>query len=103
MKAKLDSVHLLVGKKSVQFAAEVETFEPAEEFEEEDVNYINGAGFQGQRYNNQQGNRGFSGNMQRNNFTGNQSSTGYTPKPQFQKDEYQKPYQNNNFSRNYGS
>ncbi|MBW1279651.1 hypothetical protein KYD79_28160, partial [Escherichia coli] len=52
VKAKIDSVHnLLVGKKSVQFAAEVETFEP----EERDVNYINGAGYQGQRFGNQQG------------------------------------------------
>ena len=41
--------------------------------------------------------------MQRSNFTGNQSSSGYTRKPQFQKPEYQKPYQNNNFNRNYGS
>ncbi|CAA7021105.1 unnamed protein product [Microthlaspi erraticum] len=45
VKAKLDSVHgLLVGKKSVQFAAEVESVD------EEDVNFINGAGFQGQRW-----------------------------------------------------
>ncbi|CAA7030264.1 unnamed protein product [Microthlaspi erraticum] len=50
VKAKLDSVHgLLVGKKSVQFAAEVESVD------EEDVNFINGAGFQGQRWANQQG------------------------------------------------
>lgn len=33
VKAKMDSVHnLLVGKKHVQFAAEVETFEPTEDY-----------------------------------------------------------------------
>ena len=48
VKAKLDSVHnLLVGKKQVQFAAEAETFEPTAQFEEKDVKFVNGTGFQG--------------------------------------------------------
>ncbi|KAL1198568.1 hypothetical protein V5N11_021645 [Cardamine amara subsp. amara] len=85
VKAKLVSVHnLLVNKKSVHFAAEFETFEHEEEFMEEDVNYVNGAGYQGQRFGNNQGNyRNFNGNGQRNNYTGNQNFSGYTPKPEY--------------------
>ncbi|XP_024013657.1 uncharacterized protein LOC112087847 [Eutrema salsugineum] len=99
VKAKLDSVHsLLVGKKSVRFAQEVESFEPEDEAEEEDVNFVNGSGFQGQRFGNQQGNRSYSGNNQRSTFNSNQNFSGYTPMPQ-----YQKPYSNNSFSRNYST
>ncbi|XP_024006610.1 uncharacterized protein LOC112083112 [Eutrema salsugineum] len=92
VKAKLDSVHsLLVGKKSVRI-------EPDEEAEEEDVNFINGAGFQDQRFSTQPGNMNYNGNNQRSTFTGNHNSSGYNSKPQ-----YQKSYSNNSFSRNYGS
>ncbi|XP_023632795.1 uncharacterized protein LOC111828622 [Capsella rubella] len=76
VKAKLDSVHhLLVNKKNVKFAAEVEAFEP-EEDEEEDVNYVNGAGI-------------------RSTYTGNQNSSGYTPRPDYQK--------SSGFTRSYGN
>ncbi|XP_024004828.1 uncharacterized protein LOC112081984 [Eutrema salsugineum] len=69
VKAKLDSVHsLLVGKKS------------------------------GQRFGSGQGNTNYNGNNQRSTFTGNQNSSGYSSKPQ-----YQTSYSNNRFSRNYGS
>ncbi|XP_024014510.1 uncharacterized protein LOC112088459 [Eutrema salsugineum] len=96
-KAKLDSVHsLLVGKKSVRYATEVKNFEPDEALEEEDVNFINGAGFQGQRFGFGQGNTNSNGNNQRSTFTGNQNSSGYNSKPQ-----YQTSYSNNSFSRNY--
>ncbi|XP_024005011.1 uncharacterized protein LOC112082144 [Eutrema salsugineum] len=99
VKAKLDSVHsLLVGKKSVRFPAKVQNFGPDETLEEEDVNFINGAGFQGQRFGTQQGNTNYNGNNQRSTFTGNQNSSGYNFKPQ-----YQTSYSNNSFSRNYGS
>ncbi|XP_024011290.1 uncharacterized protein LOC112086553 [Eutrema salsugineum] len=99
VKAKLDSLHsLLVGKKSVRFAQEVESFEPEDEAEEEDVNFVNGSGFQEQRFGNQQGNRSFSGNNQRSTFNSNQNFSGYTPKPQ-----YQKPYSTNSFSKNYST
>ncbi|XP_024006449.1 uncharacterized protein LOC112082959 [Eutrema salsugineum] len=81
VKAKLDSVHsLLVGKKSVRFAQEVESFKPEDEAEVEDVNFVSGSGFQGQRF----------GNSKRSTFNSNQNFSGYTPKPQ-----YQKPYSNN--------
>ncbi|XP_024011322.1 uncharacterized protein LOC112086585 [Eutrema salsugineum] len=107
VKAKLDSVYsLLVGKKSVRFAQEVESFEPEDEAEVEDVNFVSGSGFQGQRFCNQQGNRSYSGNYNGNNqrstfnstFNSNQNFSGYTPKPQ-----YQKPFSNNSFSRNYST
>ncbi|XP_024011299.1 uncharacterized protein LOC112086560 [Eutrema salsugineum] len=103
VKAKLDSVHsLLVGKKSVRFAQEVESFEPEDEVEVKDVNFVSGSWFQGQRFGNQQGNRNYSGNYsgnnQRSTFNSNQNFSGYTPKPQ-----YQKPYSNNSFSRNYST
>ncbi|XP_024014252.1 uncharacterized protein LOC112088197 [Eutrema salsugineum] len=99
VKAKLDSVHsLLVGKKSVRYPAEVQNFGPDEALEEEDVNFINGAGFQGQRFGTQQGNTNYNGNIQRSSFTGNQNSSGYSFKPQ-----YQTSYSINSFSRNYGS
>ncbi|XP_024009409.1 uncharacterized protein LOC112084493 [Eutrema salsugineum] len=99
VKAKLDSVHsLLVGKKSVRYPAGVQNFGPDEAFVEEDVNFINGAGFQGQRFGTQQGNTNYNGNNQRSTFTGNHNSYGYSSKPQ-----YQTSYSNNNFSRNYGS
>ncbi|XP_024014491.1 uncharacterized protein LOC112088442 [Eutrema salsugineum] len=92
VKAKLDSVHsLLVGKKSVRF-------EPDEEAEQEDVNFINGTGFQGQRFGTQSGNMNYNGNNQKSTFTGNQNSSGYNSNPQ-----YQTSYSNNRFSRNYGS
>ncbi|XP_024009814.1 uncharacterized protein LOC112085105 [Eutrema salsugineum] len=96
---ELDSVHsLLVGKKSVRYAANVKNFEPDEALEEEDVNFINGAGFQGQRFGTQPGNMNYRGNNQRSTFTGNQNSSGYNSKPQ-----YQTSYSNDSFSRNYGS
>ncbi|XP_024010235.1 uncharacterized protein LOC112085267 [Eutrema salsugineum] len=99
VKAKLDSVHsLLVGKKSVRYPAGVQNFGPDEAFEEEDVNFINGAGFQGHRFGSGQGNTNYNGNNQRSTFTGNQNSSGYSSKPQ-----YQTSYSNNRFSRNYGS
>lgn len=48
VKAKLDFVHsLLVGNQEVQFIAEVEAFEPTKKAEEEEVNFVNGAGFRG--------------------------------------------------------
>ncbi|XP_024013122.1 uncharacterized protein LOC112087445 [Eutrema salsugineum] len=73
VKAKLDSVHsLLVGKKSVRYPAEVQNFGPDEAFEEEDVNFINGAGFQGQRFDSGQGNTNYNGNNQRSTFTDNE-------------------------------
>ncbi|XP_024007319.1 uncharacterized protein LOC112083521 [Eutrema salsugineum] len=97
--AKLDSMHsLLVGKKSVRFSAEVQNFGPDEALEEEDDNFINGAGFQGQRFGIQPGNTNYNRNNQRSTFTGNQNSSGYSSKPQ-----YQTSYSNNSFSRNYGS
>ncbi|KAL1194889.1 hypothetical protein V5N11_020013 [Cardamine amara subsp. amara] len=57
VKAKLDTVHnLLVNKKSVHFAQEVEVFGSDDGATKEDVNYVNGSGFNGQRYGNYQGN-----------------------------------------------
>ena len=51
VKAKLDTVHnLLVNKKSVHFAQEVEVFEAEDEATEEDVTYVNGSGFNCQRF-----------------------------------------------------
>ncbi|XP_024014243.1 uncharacterized protein LOC112088189 [Eutrema salsugineum] len=77
VKGKLDSVHsLLVGKKSVRFSQEVESFEPEDEAEVEDVNFVSESGFQGQSLS-------------------NQNLSGYTPKPQ--------PFSNNSFSRNYST
>ncbi|KAL1213772.1 hypothetical protein V5N11_009953 [Cardamine amara subsp. amara] len=100
LKNTLDSVHnILVNKKSVQFAEEVETFEPADECEEEDVNYIGETGFQNQRYGNNQNRGGYNNFGQRNTFTNGHNSSGYAYKPQ-----YHKPFQsNNNFIRTYGS
>ncbi|KAL1188094.1 hypothetical protein V5N11_003129 [Cardamine amara subsp. amara] len=97
---KIDSVHnILVNKKSVQFAAEVETFEPEDERVEEDVNYVGGTGFQNQRYENNQNRSGYNNFGQRSNFSGNQNSTGYVSKPQ-----YSKPFTSNNSSGwTYGS
>ena len=72
---KLDSVHNLpIGKKHVHFAAEEETIEPESK---EGVFYIDGQGYT--KFGQPQGN--FNGNR----FTGNQSSSNYTPKPAFQK------------------
>ncbi|KAF2549174.1 hypothetical protein F2Q70_00023261 [Brassica cretica] len=56
VKAKLDSVHKLL-KKQVSFVDDAEAVEGRAE--EEEVNYIGGAGFQG----NQGGNRNSYGNM----------------------------------------
>ena len=75
--AKLDSVHnLLTGRKHVHFASEAETNEPEIELEE-GVFYIDGQGYRkfGQPH----------GNFNVNMFTRNQSSSGYTTKPTFQK------------------
>ena len=84
VKAKLDTVHnLLVNKKSVHFAQEVEVFEAEEEATEEDVNYVNGSGFNGQRFGTSQGNfRGY--NNQRNNYGNNQNTFGFMPRPVIQ-------------------
>ena len=101
LKNKLDSVHnILVNKKSVQFAQEVETIEPEEGCDEEDCNYVGGTGFQNQRFGNQQGRGGYNNYAQKTFFSGNQNSAGYVPKNQ-----YQKPFQSNNssFTRNYGA
>ncbi|XP_024016145.1 uncharacterized protein LOC112089656, partial [Eutrema salsugineum] len=91
-----------IDRRSLRFAQEVESFEPEDAAEEEDVNFVSGSGFQGQRFGNQQGNRSYSGNYsgnnQRNTFNSNQNFSGYTPKPQ-----YQKPFSNNSFSRNYST
>ena len=95
VQAKLDTMHnLLVGKtkKAVHFAEEVENIED----EAEDVNYIGGSGFQGQRfgYNN---NRSFNNNQQGGYKSGgNQSGFGAT---QFA----QKPLQSGDFTRQYGN
>ena len=49
VKAKLDSVHKLV-KKQVSFTEDVEAVDVNSDMgEEEDVNFINGSGFQNQR------------------------------------------------------
>ncbi|XP_019100932.1 PREDICTED: uncharacterized protein LOC104789643 [Camelina sativa] len=75
----------------------IETYEPKPDqgnHEEEEVNYVYGN--QGQRFGNQQGSRPYSGNSQRNNFQGN--SSGFTPKP-----EYQKQPQNSGYTRTYGN
>ena len=83
--AKLDSVHnLLTGKKHVHFAAKDETIEPESE-SEEGVFYIDGQGYKkfGQTHDNFSGNR----------FTGNQSSSNYTPTPALQKTTSREPYQ----------
>ncbi|XP_010501766.1 PREDICTED: uncharacterized protein LOC104779071 [Camelina sativa] len=88
---------LKVAWKSVQFAAEAETYEQEpdqENREEEDVNYVYGN--HGQWFGNQQGNRPYSGNMQCSNFQGN--SSGFTPKP-----DYQKQQQSNGYTRTYGN
>ncbi|XP_010456836.1 PREDICTED: uncharacterized protein LOC104738346 [Camelina sativa] len=50
----------------------------------------------GQRFGNQQGNRPYSGNSQRSNFQGN--SSGFTPKP-----DYQKQQQSSGYTRTYGN
>ena len=81
MRAKLDSVHKLL-KKHVSFVEDAEAVEGRTE--EDEVNYIGGAGFEG----NQGGNRNSYGN--RSNF--NQNS------------QYQKPYNNSyNNNMNFGS
>ncbi|XP_023633336.1 uncharacterized protein LOC111828970 [Capsella rubella] len=67
VKAKLDSVHnLLVSKKTVKFAAEVEEVEPGAD-EEEGVNYVSGAGYLGQKFGNTHGNRYDNGYGQKGN------------------------------------
>ncbi|XP_024009805.1 uncharacterized protein LOC112085103 [Eutrema salsugineum] len=57
VKAKLDSVHSLLVDEAL---------------EEEVVNFIHGAGFQGQRFGTQQGKTNYSGNNQRSTFTDNE-------------------------------
>ncbi|XP_024009424.1 uncharacterized protein LOC112084506 [Eutrema salsugineum] len=52
----------------------------------------------GQRFGSGKGNTNYNGSNQRSTFTGNQNSSGYSSKPQ-----YQTSYSNNRFSRNYGS
>ena len=64
MKAKLDSVHKLL-RKQVSFVEDAEAVDGRAD--EEEVNYIGGAGFQGSR--NQGGNRNSYGN--RSNFNQN--------------------------------
>ncbi|XP_023634276.1 uncharacterized protein LOC111829415 [Capsella rubella] len=69
VKAKLDSVHnLLVSKKTVKFAAEVEAVEPGAD-EEEGVNYVSGAGYLGQKFGNTHGNRHDNGYGQKGNIS----------------------------------
>jgi len=73
--ATLDSIHnLLTERKHVHFEAKEDTIEPEPE-SEEGVFYIDGQGYR--KFGQPQGN--FSGNK----FTGNQSSSNYTPKPAF--------------------
>ncbi|KAL1212234.1 hypothetical protein V5N11_030303 [Cardamine amara subsp. amara] len=100
VKAKLDTMHnLMMGKKQVQFAAEVEVFEQDNEQEEQDVNYVSGTGFQ--RFGNSQGNRGYNGGSPRGNYSGNPSSSNYTCN---QTSQYKKPFQSgSSFTKNYGS
>jgi len=75
--AKLDLVHnLLTRKKHVHFAAEDESIESETE-SEEGVFYIDGQGYR--KFGQPQG------NLSGTKFTGNQSSSNYTPKPAFQK------------------
>ncbi|KAL1203419.1 hypothetical protein V5N11_014345 [Cardamine amara subsp. amara] len=101
VKAKFDTVHnLLVNKKSVHFAQEVEVFESDDGATEEDVNYVNGSGFNGQRYDNYQGNfKNYGQNNQRGNYGNNQNSSGYMPKTDAQNGQRS----NNNFTRTYGN
>ena len=84
VKAKLDSVHKLLGKQ-VCMVEDAEAVEIEGREEEADVNFISGTGFQGSG--NQGGNRNSYGN--KSNF--NQNS------------QYQKPYNNYNNNMNYGS
>ncbi|KAL1217957.1 hypothetical protein V5N11_001848 [Cardamine amara subsp. amara] len=93
--------NLMMGKKQVQFAAEVEVFEPNND-QERDVNFV---GYQ--RFGNSQGvdryqppvsidtrHGNYNGGSPRGNYSGNQSSSNYN----------QKPFQSSgNFIRNYGS
>ncbi|CAE6126025.1 unnamed protein product [Arabidopsis arenosa] len=89
--AKLDSVHsLLIGKKVVHFAAEVENIETEEE-SEEGVFYIDGQGYR--KFGPPQGN--FS--VQR--FTGNQNNSGFNNRSAFQKTYPQ----TSSFQRTYGN
>ena len=81
VKAKLYSVHKLL-KKQVSFVEDAEAVEGRTE--EEEVNYIGGVGFQGNR----SGNRNSYGNRSKFN----------------QNSQYQKPYNNSyNNNRNFGS
>jgi len=80
---------LLTRKKHVHFAIEDESIEP-ETGSEEGFFYIDGQDYK--KFGQPQGN--FSGNR----FTGNQSSSNYTPKPAFQKS-----FPHSNFKRTYGN
>ncbi|KAL1225361.1 hypothetical protein V5N11_009019 [Cardamine amara subsp. amara] len=101
VKTKLDTVHnLLVNKKSVHFAQEVEVFESDDGATEEDVNYVNGSGFNGKRYGNYQGNfKNYGQNNQMGNYGNNQNSSGYMPKTDAQNGQRS----NSNFTRTYGN
>ncbi|KFK32410.1 hypothetical protein AALP_AA6G238200 [Arabis alpina] len=99
VKAKIDFVHnLLVNKKSIHFAQEVDTFYQDEDREQEDVNYINQNGYQNQRYGNQSENKGYNNYNQRSSFSGTPGSPSYA-----QKSNFQKPFGSNNNQRTYGS
>ncbi|KAL1194513.1 hypothetical protein V5N11_010419 [Cardamine amara subsp. amara] len=100
VKAKLDTMHnLMMGKKQVQFVVKVEVFEPDNEQEEQDVNYVSGIGFQ--HFGNSQGNRSYNGGSPRGNSSGNPSSSNYRGN---QTSQYQKPFQSgSSFTKNYGS
>jgi len=86
VKAKLDSVHKLIGMQ-VCLVEDAEAVETEGRAEEVDVNFISGTGFQGS------GNRGGNKNSYGNRGNFNQSS------------QHQKPYSNhysNNYSNNMG-
>ena len=63
--------NLLVNRKSVKSAQDVENVEQEDKCNEEDVNFVNGSRFVGQRFGNS---RNFSGNGQRNSYGSNQNS-----------------------------
>ena len=66
VKARLDSMKiLLVRRKSVKFAQDVENIKQENKCNEEDVNFVNGSRFVGQRFGNS---RNFSSNGQRNSY-----------------------------------
>ncbi|KFK23830.1 hypothetical protein AALP_AAs44826U000100 [Arabis alpina] len=103
VKAKIDSVHnLLVGRKAVHFAPEVNTFFQDKDMEQ-DINYINQNGYPNQRFGNQSENLGYNGYNQKSSFSGNPSSPSYVERSLYHKGDYQKQYGSNNNQRSYGS